>query len=67
MLIVPFNCQILDFPVLIIQRLEDTINSSGSSVVVIMKEIWLANSEYLAQIVQGHEPGVWICLMELRQ
>ena len=49
---VPFDSQILDFPILIIQRLQNSVNSSCGSIVIIVQEIRLRNSKNLAEIIQ---------------
>jgi hypothetical protein len=63
----PFDCQILDFTILIIQGLENTIHSSCRGIVVIMEEIWLPNAEDCEEIVQRHEPVVRVDIVELGQ
>jgi len=61
----PFDCQILDLPILIIQSFQNAIHGSGCSIIVIMQKILLSNSKYLEEIIQGHESIIGIGIVEL--
>ena len=61
---IPFNSQILDLAILIIQRLEDTVHSSRSSVIVVVKKVWLPGLKNSTQVVQRHKSIVGIGIVE---
>ena len=63
----PFDCQILDFAILIIQGLENTIHSSCCGIVVVVEKIRLPNAEDCEEVIQRHEPVVRVDIVQLGQ
>lgn len=61
----PFNSQVLNFTVLVVQSLKHAINSSCSCIVIIVQEIGLPIIEDIEKIVQRHEAKVGIIVVEL--
>lgn len=64
---VPFDSQVLDFAILVVQRLEDAIYGFGGGIVIMVKEIRLSNRQDLEKVVQRHVPKVWVDILELRK
>ena len=62
---IPLDGKVLNFSILIVKCLDDTINSTGSYVVIVLEEIGLGMIEQLEQIVQGHVSEIRVVVAEL--
>ena len=62
---IPLDRKVLNFTILIVECLDDTINSTSSYVVIMLEEIGLGMIEQLEQIVQGHVSEIRVVVAEL--
>lgn len=60
---IPFDGQVLYFSVGIAKCLDNTIDCSSRGIIIVVEEVWSADSENFEQIVQGHEPIVGISVV----
>lgn len=64
-IVAPFDCQVLHLSILVVQRLDDTINRTCGYVIVVVQKVGFAVRQYLEQIVERHEPEVRVGISQL--
>lgn len=64
-ILAPFDRQVLHLSILVVERLDDAINSTCGNVVVVVQKVRLAVGQDLEQIVERHEAEIRVCISQL--